>query len=173
MVVKIPTFRLLDVTAGNLDVVRDSEYLFAYVIEATKGPILTPTFVRSNGEAKDIFGVDFGPHFDQNPKGLLIVRVQYDGMEYNSIQYTFEEAGSYTIRRTSKGKPIEDTKVLIKKDPDYDGYRLILKVPELGEKTYKGISSLGNVFDRIQPMAGDYLEIVDDGLTAEKNDGQD
>lgn len=173
MVVKIPTFRLLDVTAGNLDVVRNSEYLFAYVIEATKGPILTPTFVRSNGEAKDVFGVDFGPHFDQNPKGLLIVRVQYDGMEYNSIQYTFEEAGSYTIRRTSKGKPIEDTKVLIKKDPDYDGYRLILKLPELGEKAYKGISSLGNVFDRIQTIAGDYLEIVDDGLTAEKNDGQD
>ena len=161
MVVNIPTFRLR-VSNGALETERDPEYLFAYVIEAPKGPVLKPTFVQSNAEALEIFGVDFAAHFNQNPQGLLLLRVAYKDMKAASVTYKVEGLDDIIIKRNSKGTGTGTTIVAISKDPDYTGYRLVLKIPELGNKTYKGIKNLKTVFQRINNIAGEYLEIEND-----------
>lgn len=161
MVVNIPTFRLR-VSNGALETERDPEYLFAYVIEAPKGPVLKPTFVQSNAEALEIFGVDFAAHFNQNPQGLLLLRVAYKDMKAASITYKVDGLDDIIIKRNSKGTGTGTTIVAISKDPDYTGYRLVLKIPELGNKTYKGIKNLKTVFQRINNIAGEYLEIEND-----------
>ena len=35
---------------------------FAYVVEATKGPVGEPIYIPTNAEAKRIFGLNFAPH---------------------------------------------------------------------------------------------------------------
>ena len=161
MVVNIPTFRLR-VSNGALETQRDPEYLFAYVIEAPKGPVLTPTFVQSNAEALEVFGVDFAAHFNQNPQGLLLIRVAYKDMKAASVTYKVEGLDDIIIKRNSKGTGTGTTVISITKDPDYTGYRLILRIPELGNKTYKGIKNLKTVFQRINNVAGEYITIEND-----------
>lgn len=161
MVVNIPTFRLR-VSNGALETERDPEYLFAYVIEAPKGPVLTPTFVQSNAEALEIFGVDFAAHFNQNPQGLMLIRVAYKDMKAASVTYKVAGLDDIVITRNTKGTGTGTTIVSITKDPDYTGYRLILRIPELGDKTYKGIKNLKTVFQRINNIAGDYISIEND-----------
>ena len=167
MVVNIPTFRLR-VSNGALETERDPEYLFAYVIEAPKGPVLKPTFVQSNAEALEIFGVDFAAHFNQNPQGLLLIRVAYKNMKAASVTYQVEGLDDIIISRKTKGTGTGTTVVSITKDPDYTGYRLILKIPELGDKTYKGIKNLKTVFQRINNIAGEYITIENDPANISK-----
>lgn len=167
MVVNIPTFRLR-VSNGALETERDPEYLFAYVIEAPKGPVLKPTFVQSNAEALEIFGVDFAAHFNQNPQGLLLIRVAYKDMKAASVTYQVEGLDDIIISRKTKGTGTGTTVVSITKDPDYTGYRLILKIPELGDKTYKGIKNLKTVFQRINNIAGEYITIENDPANISK-----
>ena len=66
MATSIPTFKL-EISEGMIDVDQSADRLFGYCIEASKGPVLEPTFVASNAEAKRIFGIDFAPHFYQKP----------------------------------------------------------------------------------------------------------
>jgi len=172
MVVNIPTFRLR-VSNGALETQRDPEYLFAYVIEAPKGPVLTPTFVQSNAEALEIFGVDFAAHFNQNPQGLLLIRVAYKDMKAASITYQVEGLDDIIIKRNSKGTGTGTTIVAITNDPEYTGYRLVLRIPELGDKTYKGIKDLKTVFQRINNVAGDYLTIENDPALISKEKDPD
>ena len=80
MATSIPTFKL-DVTEGMIDVNASADRLYGYCIEANKGPVMQPTFCASAKEVKRIFGVDFNPHFYQNPTGVVICRVAFDGME--------------------------------------------------------------------------------------------
>lgn len=167
MVVNIPTFRLR-VSNGALETERDPEYLFAYVIEAPKGPVLKPTFVQSNAEALEIFGVDFAAHFNQNPQGLLLIRVAYKDMKAASVTYQVKGLDDIIISRKTKGTGTGTTVVSITKDPDYTGYRLILKIPELGDKTYKGIKNLKTVFQRINNIAGEYITIENDPANISK-----
>ena len=86
MATGIPTFRV-DIAEGMIDVDTSADRLFAYCIEADKGPVNTPTFVASNKEAMRIFGVDFAPHFYQNPTGLVICRVEFKDMAPGVIEY--------------------------------------------------------------------------------------
>ena len=55
MVESIPTFRLT-ISEGGLDIDENADKLFGYCVEATKGPILTPTFCSTNEQVKKIFG---------------------------------------------------------------------------------------------------------------------
>ena len=56
MATGIPTFRV-DLAEGMIDVDSTSaDRLFAYCIEADRGPINEPTFVASNREALKTFG---------------------------------------------------------------------------------------------------------------------
>ena len=86
MATGIPTFRV-DIAEGMINVDASADRLFAYCIEANKGPINTPTLVYSNKEAVRLFGVDFAPHFYQNPTGLVINRVGFTDMEKAQALY--------------------------------------------------------------------------------------
>ena len=87
MATGIPTFRV-DLAEGMIDVNSTSaDRLFAYCIEADRGPINVPTFVASNREALKIFGVDFAPHFYQGSTGLYIIRVGFEGAQPAKVEY--------------------------------------------------------------------------------------
>ena len=86
MATGIPTFRV-DIAEGMINVDTSADRLFAYCIEADKGPINEPTFVASNKEALRKFGTDFAPHFYQNPTGLVITRVGFSDMAPGKIEY--------------------------------------------------------------------------------------
>ena len=52
MATGIPTFRV-DLAEGMIDVSTSADRLFAYCVEADKGPINVPTFVASNKECTE------------------------------------------------------------------------------------------------------------------------
>ena len=86
MVNGIPIFRV-ELAEGLIDAQNNAERTFGYCIEANKGPINKPTFIASNKEAINKFGIDFAPHFYQNPTGLVIVRVGFEGAKAGQIEY--------------------------------------------------------------------------------------
>lgn len=57
-----------------IEEVVDYNYTWATIVEASKGPINTPTYIENATQARSIFGVDMNPYFAQNPKSLIIVR---------------------------------------------------------------------------------------------------
>lgn len=158
MATGIPTFRV-DIAEGMIDVDTSADRLFAYCIEANKGPINTPTFVSSNKEALRRFGVDFAPHFYQNPTGLVIVRVGFEGAKEGKIEYKANIDGKektvLTIKSTSPG-PCKH-KVKIKKALVGDGFSLTVYIDEVTSKNYQNLSSLKKVADRINSRFSDYL----------------
>lgn len=86
MAENIPTFRV-NISEGMIDVDTDTDRLFAYCIEADRGKVMIPTLVASAAEAQRLYGVDFKPHFYQNPTGLLICRVGYDNPKEAFVEY--------------------------------------------------------------------------------------
>lgn len=162
MATGIPTFRV-DIAEGMIDVDTSADRLFAYCIEANKGPINTPTFVASNKEAIRKFGVDFAPHFYQNPTGLVIVRVGFEGAKEGQIEYKakFTENNNevqktvLTIKSTSPG-PCEH-KVKIKKALVGDGFSLTVDIKDVTSKNYQNLSSLKKIADRINNRFSEYL----------------
>lgn len=69
---------------------------WATIIETTKGPINEPTFIESKLHAKQIFGFNADPFFDNGGTGLVLVRA---GSDY--IVYTKDEDGK-TIEDPTK-----------------------------------------------------------------------
>lgn len=57
-----------------IEEVVDYNYTWATIVEASKGPINTPTYIENATQAHSIFGVDMNPYFAQNPKSLIVVR---------------------------------------------------------------------------------------------------
>lgn len=101
MVTSIPTFRL-KVSEGIIEGDTSADRLFGYCIEANKGPIMEPTFVASNQEAKSKFGVDFAPHFAQNPTGVVICRVGFPNASTAYYEYKMYPEGT-TSTTTGEG----------------------------------------------------------------------
>lgn len=114
MVTSIPTFRL-KVSEGIIEGDTSADRLFGYCVEANKGPINQPTFVSSNQEAKNKFGIDFAPHFAQNPTGLIICRVGYAGASTAFYEYKMYPEGETT---TGEGDNAVTTKT---GEPDTNG----------------------------------------------------
>lgn len=81
-----PTFQL-KISEEAIYANASKERLFGYAIEAPKGPIDEPTFIASNEEAIQTFGVDFAPHFYQKSGGLIITRVGLPNAKAASITY--------------------------------------------------------------------------------------
>lgn len=158
MATGIPTFRV-DIAEGMINVDASADRLFAYCIEADKGPINTPTLIYSNKEAIRTFGVDFAPHFYQNPTGLVIVRVGFDGAKQGEIKYKAlidgEEKTVLTIKSKYPG-PCKD-KVIIKKALIGEGFSLTVDIDDAPGKNYQNLSSLKKVADRINNRFSDYL----------------
>ena len=84
-----PTFQL-KISEEAIYANKSRERLFGYAIEAPKGPINEPTFIASNDEALQTFGIDFAPHFYQKSGGLIITRVGLPNAKSASITYCIE-----------------------------------------------------------------------------------
>ena len=52
----------------------DTNYLWATVVEATKGPVNTPILCASNADVLKLFGIDLSAYFAQGAKYLVVVR---------------------------------------------------------------------------------------------------
>ena len=157
MATGIPTFRV-DLAEGMIDVDTSADRLFAYCIEADKGPVNTPTFVASNKEAMRIFGVDFAPHFYQSPTGLVIVRVGFKDMAQGKIEYKDATTGKtvMVVEATSPG-PCKHT-VNIAPALVGDGLSLTVNIDGVTAKNYQNLKTLKKVADRINSRFSEYLK---------------
>lgn len=177
MATSIPTFKL-EISEGMIDVDQSADRLFGYCVEASKGPVLEPTFVASNTEAKRIFGVDFAPHFFQKPTGLVICRVGFEDMAKAEITYQ-----AYPMKNTATGENAEpvwevDTleankqdilkisatsegasnhKVIITKSETGAGYNLSVTIEKVTAKNYQNLRNLASVVKKINSKFSNYL----------------
>jgi hypothetical protein len=163
MATGIPTFRV-DISEGMIDVDTSSERLYAYCIEADRGPVNTPRYVASNNEAQRIFGkknADFAPHFYQNPTGLVINRVGFEDMKYGSRQYkgTINSAQKVLMTVTAKYPGPCKHKVKITRSIIGKGLNLVVDIDEITSKSYQNIKTLKLIAQKIKDNFGDFLEV--------------
>lgn len=175
MATSIPTFKL-QISEGMIDVDKSADRLFGYCVEASKGPVLEPTFVASNTEAKRIFGVDFAPHFYQKPTGLVICRVGFEDMAKAEIVYKAypmkntgtENDPEWEIDKTEANKrPIlkisatsegaSNHQVLITKSYTGAGYNLSVTIEGITAKNYQNLKNLTSVVKKINSKFSNYL----------------
>jgi len=164
MVNGIPIYRV-ELGEGYVQEDISRGQIFAYAIEATKGPINEPIYIPSNSEAKRIFGVNFAPHFYQrNAAGIYICRVGFPEMAYGSITYQAkiddEQNSSLVdilkITATSPGTAQHQVNI-VKSPTSSKAYNLIVSIEGVGSKKYQNISSLENVVKRINSKFAEYL----------------
>ena len=168
MATSIPTFKL-EVTEGMIDVNASADRLYGYCIEASKGPVMEPTFCASATEVERVFGVDFKPHFYQNPTGIVICRVGFDNMAKASVtfnahplklvgnEYQIDDSTTVpvlTIESTSEG-PSTD-RVVIAPSKSGKGYNVSITT-DVTSKTYQNVSTLEKVVSKINSRFGTYL----------------
>lgn len=169
MATGIPTFRV-DLAEGMIDVDTSADRLFAYCVEADKGPVNVPTFVASNKEALRIFGIDFAPHFYQNPTGLVITRVGFTDMATGKIEYK-DKTGKVvlTVEATSPG-PCKH-KVKIAPALVGDGLSLTVDIDGVTSKNYQNLRTLKKVAERINNRFSEFLHatLAEDFKEAEFN----
>ena len=169
MATSIPTFKL-DVTEGMIDVNTSADRLYGYCIEASKGPVMEPTFCASATEVERIFGVDFKPHFYQNPTGIVICRVGFDNMSKASVtfnahplkqvgtEYQIDEQNVVpilTIEAISEG-PSTD-RVVIAPSKSGKGYNVSITT-DVTSKSYQNVSNLEKVVSKINSRFSNYLK---------------
>lgn len=186
MVENIPTLEL-KVSEGFISEDQDTSRLFGYCIESTRGPVLTPTYVSSNAEARRIFGVDFGPHFAQNPTGLILTRIQYPNMKKESLTYTNDVTGEekdiLKIESIVYGKRANPIVVKISQSTLGYGYDLAVSIPEAKiNKTFKGVRDIFTIVKRIKNNFSDYITAsisnviecykLQDKIYKDKNNGE-
>ena len=162
MATGIPTFRV-DIAEGMIDVDTSADRLFAYCIEADQGPVNIPTFVASNKEALRIFGVDFAPHFYQNPTGLVINRVGFKDMAKGKIEYK-DKNGKLLLTVEAKYPGPCKHKVQIAPALVGDGLSLTVYIDGVTSKNYQNLRTLKKVADRINNRFSNFLraELADD-----------
>lgn len=187
MVQGIPIFKVtLSEGLFNQDV--ESDKLFAYAIEAHKGPIGEPIYVASNDEAMHIFGINFAPHFYQGGAGVVLYRVEFNDSEQASLIYkaytedytvaqieddNVEKQTVDVLRITSVNAGTSQHKVnLCKSITNGNAYNLTVTIEGVGSKKYQNISSLTNVVKRINNKFADYIYaelLVDENAMLGKN----
>lgn len=167
MATGIPTFRV-DLAEGMIDVDTSADRLFAYCVEADKGPVNTPTFVASNKEAMRIFGVDFAPHFYQSPTGLVITRVGFTDMAPGKIEYK-DKTGKIVLTVEAKSPGPCKHKVKIAPALVGDGLSLTVDIDGITSKNYQNLRTLKKVAERINSRFSDFLHatLADDFKEAE------
>lgn len=60
----------------------DYNYIWATVVESTKGPINTPVLCSNNQQVIRLFGVDLGGYFAQGAENLIVVRASAESKEH-------------------------------------------------------------------------------------------
>ena len=174
MVKGIPIFKVT-LTEGLFNQDINSDKLFAYAIEANKGPIGEPIHVSSAEEAMRIFGVNFAPHFYQGGSGLVLYRVAFKDATAPSLiykayttDYTVEQLNSIApenretvdvlkITATTPGTPKHKVN-LCQSITNANAYNLTVTIEGVGSKKYQNISSLANVVKRINSKFAEYIQ---------------
>ena len=179
MVKGIPIFKItLSEGLFNQDV--ESDRLFAYAIEANKGPVAEPIYIASADEAKRVFGVNFAPHFYQGGSGIVLYRVAFKDAVAPSLiykayttDYTAAQLDSTNeayvapadrqtvdvlkITATKPGTPKHKIN-LCQSITNANAYNLTVTIDGVGSKKYQNISSLTNVVKRINNKFAEYIK---------------
>lgn len=174
-----PTFQLkISEEAIYTNASRDR--LFGYAVEAPKGPIDTPTFIASNEEAIQTFGIDFAPHFYQKSGGLIVTRVGLPNAKSASITYCVktttttttppeQEGGEPTVSSTTsymeafvvtavdKGESAIKVKV-IESLGVTGGYTLIVDIPDVTSRTFNNLATFRDIVKTINNHFAAYLK---------------
>ena len=174
-----PTFQLkISEEAIYTNASRDR--LFGYAVEAPKGPINTPTFIASNEEAIQTFGIDFAPHFYQKSGGLIVTRVGLPNAKSASITYCVktttttttppeQEGGEPTVSSTTaymeafvvkavdKGESAIKVKV-IESVGVTGGYTLIVDIPDVTSRTFNNLATFRDIVKTINNHFAAYLK---------------
>lgn len=174
-----PTFQLkISEEAIYANASRDR--LFGYAVEAPKGPINTPTFIASNEEAIQTFGIDFAPHFYQKSGGLIVTRVGLPNAKSASITYCVktttttttppeQEGGEPTVSSTTsymeafvvtavdKGESAIKVKV-IESLGVTGGYTLIVDIPDVTSRTFNNLATFRDIVKTINNHFAAYLK---------------
>ena len=174
-----PTFQL-KISEEAIYTNASRERLFGYAVEAPKGPIDTPTFIASNEEAIQTFGIDFAPHFYQKSGGLIITRVGLPNAKSASITYCVkttkttetpseQEGGEPTVSSTTsymeafvvtaidKGESEIKVKV-IESLGVTGGYTLIIDIPDVTSRTFNNLSTFRDIVKTINNHFATYLK---------------
>ena len=132
--------------------------LFGYVIEAPKGPINEPTYIASNEEAIQTFGVDFAPHFYQQPTGLVLIRVGIPDAKEASI--TYNKAGDvpcFKVTAVDKGE--SDIKVKVIKSLGLSGgYQVTVTIPNVISRTFSSLENATAIVKTINNKFAKYIK---------------
>lgn len=174
-----PTFQL-KISEEAIYTNASRERLFGYAVEAPKGPIDTPTFIASNEEAIQTFGIDFAPHFYQKSGGLIVTRVGLPNAKSASITYCVktttttttppeQEGGEPTVSSTTsymeafvvtavdKGESAIKVKV-IESVGVTGGYTLIVDIPDVTSRTFNNLSTFRDIVKTINNHFATYLK---------------
>ena len=174
-----PTFQL-KISEEAIYTNASRERLFGYAVEAPKGPIDTPTFIASNEEAIQTFGIDFAPHFYQKSGGLIITRVGLPNAKSASITYcvktttttetpsaepggepTVSPAISYmeafVVTAVDKGESAIKVKV-IESVGVTGGYTLIVDIPDVTSRTFNNLATFRDIVKTINNHFATYLK---------------
>jgi len=174
-----PTFQL-KISEEPIYTNASRERLFGYAIEAPKGPINEPTYIASNEEAIQIFGIDFAPHFYQKAGGLIITRIGLPNATSASITYcvhtttttttppaqegeeatvntTHTYAEAFTVTSVDKGE--SDIKVkVIESLGVTGGYTLIVDIPDVTSRTFNNLATIRDIVKTINNKFAAYLK---------------
>ena len=174
-----PTFQL-KISEEAIYTNASRERLFGYAVEAPKGPIDTPTFIASNEEAIQTFGIDFAPHFYQKSGGLIVTRVGLPNAKSASITYcvktttttetpSAQEGGEPTVSQTTsymeafvvtavdKGESAIKVKV-IESVGVTGGYTLIVDIPDVTSRTFNNLATFRDIVKTINNHFAAYLK---------------
>ena len=174
-----PTFQL-KISEEAIYTNASRERLFGYAVEAPKGPIDTPTFIASNEEAIQTFGIDFAPHFYQKSGGLIVTRVGLPNAKSASITYcvktttttetpSAQEGGEPTVSQTTsymeafvvtavdKGESAIKVKV-IESVGVTGGYTLIVDIPDVTSRTFNNLATFRDIVKTINNHFATYLK---------------
>src|SRR5574344_816868 len=98
MVEGIPYIRIK--TSAEAAYVKPShDKRWATVVETTKGPINEPTFIESKLHAKQIFGFNADPFFDNGGTGLILVRANSDYVEKDSAGVEIKNSANNIVAK--------------------------------------------------------------------------
>lgn len=174
-----PTFQL-KISEEAIYTNASRERLFGYAVEAPKGPIDTPTFIASNEEAIQTFGIDFAPHFYQKSGGLIITRVGLPNAKSASITYcvkttkttetpsaqegeeptvstTTSYMEAFVVTAVDKGESEIKVKV-IESVGVTGGYTLIVDIPDVTSRTFNNLSTFRDIVKTINNHFAAYLK---------------
>lgn len=174
-----PTFQL-KISEEAIYTNASRERLFGYAVEAPKGPIDTPTFIASNEEAIQTFGIDFAPHFYQKSGGLIVTRVGLPNAKSASITYcvktttttetpSAQEGGEPTVSSstsymeafvvTAVDKGESEIKVkVIESVGVTGGYTLIVDIPDVTSRTFNNLATFRDIVKTINNHFAAYLK---------------